>query len=187
MSTDPPAANGPALSSDASARARRALVPRYLRLATLNVLANVTVPLAGLVDTAILGHLTEIRHLAGVALASVLFDYVYWTFGFLRMGTTGTTAQALGARRKPKGSRRAGEVHRVLYRGLLLATIIAGGLLVLQVPIREVGFRLLAGTPGSRHPAGPTSMPASGVRRRHCATSPSSAGTWVERRAAGSW
>ncbi|MBE9017991.1 MATE family efflux transporter, partial [Chroococcidiopsidales cyanobacterium LEGE 13417] len=54
------------------------------------------VPLAGLVDVAFLGHLPEIRYLAGVALATVLFNYIYWTFGFLRMGTTGMTAQAIG-------------------------------------------------------------------------------------------
>ena len=48
-------------------------------------MATVSVPLAGLVDTAILGHLEDIRFLAGVALGSIVFDYVYWTFGFLRM------------------------------------------------------------------------------------------------------
>jgi MATE family multidrug resistance protein len=54
------------------------------------------VPLSGLLDLAFLGHLSEIRHLAGVALATVLFNYIYWSFGFLRMGTTGITAQAVG-------------------------------------------------------------------------------------------
>jgi MATE family multidrug resistance protein len=69
---------------------------RFWRLAGVNILSNLMVPLASLVDIAFLGHLTEIRHLAGVAIATVLFNYLYWTFGFLRMGTTGLTAQAQG-------------------------------------------------------------------------------------------
>jgi Na+-driven multidrug efflux pump len=68
----------------------------FLRLALANVVANLMVPLAGLVDTAFLGHLAEIHHLGGVALATVVFNVIYWGFGFLRMGTTGITAQALG-------------------------------------------------------------------------------------------
>ncbi|NET54394.1 MAG: MATE family efflux transporter, partial [Merismopedia sp. SIO2A8] len=67
---------------------------RFLRLALVNIVSNLMVPMASLFDVAFLGHLTEIRHLAGVALATVLFNYIYWSFGFLRMGTTGTTAQA---------------------------------------------------------------------------------------------
>jgi len=68
---------------------------RFARLTFTNIISNITVPLASLVDTALLGHLESIRFLAGVALAAVIFEYVYWSFGFLRMGTTGTTAQAL--------------------------------------------------------------------------------------------
>ena len=60
---------------------------RFFRLTLLNILSIITVPLVGLVDIAMLGHLADIRYLAGVALASILFEYVYWTFGFLRMGT----------------------------------------------------------------------------------------------------
>jgi len=115
------------------------LYRRYLRLSLLNIMASVTVPLAGLVDTAMLGHLGDIRFLAGVALASILFDYVYWTFGFLRMGTTGTTAQAVG-----KGDATA--VYLTLYRGLFLGFAIGATLLVLQLPVRVAGFALLSGT-----------------------------------------
>jgi len=114
---------------------------RYLRLTWINILSNVTVPLVGLVDTAMLGHLADIRFLAGVALASILFDYIYWTFGFLRMGTTGTTAQAIG-RGEP------GEAYLVLYRSLALAGLIATAILLLQWPLRESGFLLLSGEPG---------------------------------------
>ena len=91
---------------------------RFARLTLLNVLANVTVPLASLVDTALLGHLEDLRFLAGVALSAVLFEYVYWSFGFLRMGTTGTTAQAWG--RKDLSS-----VFLTLYRSLAVALALA--------------------------------------------------------------
>jgi len=104
-------------------------------------MATVSVPLAGLVDTAILGHLEDIRFLAGVALGSIVFDYVYWTFGFLRMGTTGTTAQAMGG-----GDMEA--VYLTLYRGLFLALSIGTVLVVLQVPIRIGGFAVLSGAEG---------------------------------------
>ena len=110
---------------------------RFARLTVYNILANVTVPLASLVDTALLGHLADIRFLAGVALAMVLFEYIYWTFGFLRMGTTGTTAQALG-----RGDEL--ETYRVLYRSLLVAGALGGLILLLWLPLRELGFALLS-------------------------------------------
>ncbi|MHC5728405.1 MAG: MATE family efflux transporter, partial [Nostoc sp.] len=75
---------------------RSAFIHSFLKLASVNVLSNLMVPLAGLIDVMFLGHLTEIRHLAGVAIATILFNYIYWTFGFLRMGTTGMVAQAIG-------------------------------------------------------------------------------------------
>jgi MATE family multidrug resistance protein len=112
---------------------------RFARLTFYNILANVTVPLASLVDTALLGHLADIRFLAGVALAAVLFEYIYWTFGFLRMGTTGTTAQALG-----QGDEQ--ETYRVLYRALLVAWTLSALILLLWLPLRELGFALLTST-----------------------------------------
>jgi len=114
---------------------------RYFRLTWVNILSNVTVPLAGLVDVAMLGHLNDIRFLAGVALGSILFDYVYWSFGFLRMATTGTTAQAMGRDDTV-------EAFHVLYRSVLLAVGIAAAILVLQWPLREFGFLVLSGEPG---------------------------------------
>lgn len=114
---------------------------RFFRLSFINILSNVTVPLVGLVDTAMLGHLPDIRFLAGVALGSLLFDYIYWTFGFLRMGTTGTTAQAVG-----REDRR--EVRLVLLRSLVLALAIGGTVLVIHAPLRDAGFALLTGEAG---------------------------------------
>ena len=111
----------------------------FAQLAIVNILSNLMVPLAGLVDTAFLGHLTEIRHLAGVALATVLFDYIYWTFGFLRMGTTGSTAQAVG-----RGDRQ--EVLLIGLRHGLLALGLGLLILLLHVPLRSIGFSLLSAT-----------------------------------------
>jgi MATE family multidrug resistance protein len=108
----------------------------FLRLALANVVANLMVPLAGLVDTAFLGHLAEIHHLGGVALATVVFNVIYWGFGFLRMGTTGITAQALGQSKED-------EVVRVLLRHGLIALGLGLLVLVLQVPLRQLGFTLL--------------------------------------------
>ena len=110
---------------------------RFWRLALVNVISNLMVPLASLMDVAFLGHLAEIRHLGGVAIATVLFNYIYWTFGFLRMGTTGTTAQAAG-----KSDRH--EVILVLLRNSLIAIAIGTILLLLQQPLRELGFTLLS-------------------------------------------
>ncbi len=115
------------------------LQQRFWQLALVNVVSNLMVPLASLIDTAFLGHLAEIHHLGGVAIATVLFNYIYWSFGFLRMGTTGTTAQAAG-----KGDR--DEVILILLRNSLIAIAIATIILILQLPLRELGFTLLSAT-----------------------------------------
>jgi MATE family multidrug resistance protein len=113
---------------------------RFTRLALANIISNLLVPLAGLFDIAFLGHLDDIRHLAGVSLATVLFSYIYWTFGFLRMGTTGMTAQAVG-RNKPDEAVLAG------LRNGLIALGVGVLILFLQQPLRELGFTLLQATP----------------------------------------
>lgn len=113
---------------------------RFWRLAIVNVISNLMVPFASLVDVAFLGHLTEIRHLAGVAIATVLFNYIYWTFGFLRMGTTGLTAQARG-----RGDTQS-EILILLRYGAL-ALVVGTMILALQQPLREIGFTLLQADP----------------------------------------
>lgn len=98
------------------------------------------VPLAGLFDVAFLGHLDELWYLAGVALATVLFNYLYWTFGFLRMGTTGMTAQALGQN----------DWDTMVLVGLrngVLALGLGGVILLLQRPFKILGFLLLNAAP----------------------------------------
>lgn len=116
------------------------LIPRFFRLAAINILSNLMVPLAGLISVAFLGHLAELRHLTGVTLSTILFNYLYRTLGFLRMGTTGMTAQAVG-----RGDREA-----ILLTGLrngLLALGMGLIILILQHPLQQLGFALLSGTP----------------------------------------
>jgi len=119
----------------------RSLSRRFWRLSSLNILANLMVPLTGLVDMALLGHLGEIRFLAGVALGAILFDYVYWTFGFLRMGTTGMTAQAVGQENSE-------EVAVVALRGVAMALGLGLLILLLQKPLSLLGFWILQGDTG---------------------------------------
>lgn len=117
-----------------------ALLPRFFRLAVVNILSNLMVPLAGFVSVAFLGHLGEIYHLAGVTLSTVLFNYIYRTLGFLRMSTTGITAQAVG-----RDDREA-----VLLTGLrngMLALGLGMLILVLHQPLRDLGFFLLNAPP----------------------------------------
>ncbi|MBD2297578.1 MATE family efflux transporter [Nostoc sp. FACHB-190] len=98
------------------------------------------VPLAGLLDVMFLGHLTEIRHLAGVALATILFNYIYWTFGFLRMGTTGMVAQAIGRK----------DNQAVVLIGLqhgILALLLGITIIILQQPLQILGFAILSAAP----------------------------------------
>lgn len=90
--------------------------------------ANIAQPLLGLVDTAVIGRLGEVTDLGAIALGALIFSLLYWTFGFLRMGTTGFTAQADGA-----GD--TAEVRATLARALLLAGLLSLFLLVLQWPI----------------------------------------------------
>jgi MATE family multidrug resistance protein len=97
------------------------------------------VPLAGLCDTAFLGHLQDLKHLAGVILASILFDYLYRILKFLRNSTNAMTAQAVGEEDR----------DGVLLAGLrsgLIAIAIALLILILQYPIQKLGFLLLSGT-----------------------------------------
>lgn len=71
-----------------------------LRLAVPSILANITIPLVGIVDTAIVGHISDATAIGGIAIGTMLFDLLYWNFGFLRVGTSGMTAQAYGAGQK---------------------------------------------------------------------------------------
>ncbi|MEC8937043.1 MAG: MATE family efflux transporter, partial [Pseudomonadota bacterium] len=90
---------------------------RIWTLAWPIILSNITVPLLGLVDTAVVGHLPDSRYLAGVTLGATLFSFLYWGFCFLRMGTTGLVAQAIG-RESPS------DVRNLLGQSLIMAGVI---------------------------------------------------------------
>ncbi len=103
------------------------------------ILANAAVPLLGLVDTAVIGNFGAVSDLGAIAFGSLIFSFVYWSFGFLRMGTTGFAAQAHGA-----GD--GAEVRAVLGRSLLLAVCFGVLLLILQGVIAWIAFALLDGS-----------------------------------------
>jgi MATE family multidrug resistance protein len=113
---------------------------RLLRLAAPIIVSNITVPLLGAVDTAVVGHLPDPAYLGGVAVGVTIFDFLYWGFGFLRMGTTGFVAQA-------RGARDAAEVRAVLGRALLIAAALGLTLIVLQVPIMTAALGLVGASP----------------------------------------
>jgi MATE family multidrug resistance protein len=106
---------------------------RVWRLAGPVILSNVTVPLLGAVDTAVVGRLPEAWHMGAVAVGATAFNFVYWGFSFLRMGTTGLTAQAHGA-----GD--ADEVRANLARPLLLAALLGLALIALQRPLEALAL-----------------------------------------------
>jgi MATE family multidrug resistance protein len=108
------------------------------------ILANVTVPLLGAVDTAVVGHLPQPYYLGGVAIGGMLFNYLYHLFNCLRMGTTGPTAQARGAGDDA-------EVRAILVRALVLASLLGAGLLVLQLPIIAIALWLIDGSVAVEH------------------------------------
>lgn len=111
---------------------------KILQLAIPNILSNLAVPLAGAIDIALMGRQAGVTNLDAVALGALIFSFLYWSFGFLRMGTTGLVAQAFG-RKDPS------EQALVLLRGLLVALMGALGLWLLQWPVSELGFWLLSG------------------------------------------
>ena len=111
-----------------------------LKLALPSIVSNITVPLLGLVDVSIVGHIGDARYIGAIAVGSMIFNVFYWLFAFLRMGTSGLTAQAYGA-----GD--AAETTAMLRRSLSVAFISAAIILVLQVPLRYVSFFLMQATP----------------------------------------
>lgn len=100
---------------------------RILGLALPNIVTNITVPLLGMVDMAIVGHLSG-DHIGAIAIGTQIFNLIYWNFGFLRMGTSGFTAQAFGAERWD-------ESIKILIRACAIALGIALTLIILQWPI----------------------------------------------------
>ncbi len=111
-----------------------------LRLAVPSIVSNITVPLLGLVDLAISGHLGGERYIAAISVGSMVFNLIYWLMGFLRMGTSGMTAQAYGAT-DWQG------VRLLLRRSLTVSLAIAASFLVLQVPIGWGALQIIHPSP----------------------------------------
>jgi MATE family multidrug resistance protein len=103
-------------------------------------LAHLSTPLLGLVDTTVIGQLGDASLIGAVALSAVLFDFLFWGFGFLRMGTAGLTAQALGG-----GDRL--EQRAVFLRALAMAGVLGLAMVCLQGVIAAIAFPLLGGSP----------------------------------------
>lgn len=113
---------------------------KILQLAVPAIVSNITVPLLGLVDVAIVGHLGAASYIGAIALGGMLFNIIYWLFGFLRMGTSGMTSQAYGRRDLD-------EVTHLLIRSLATGLLVAAILILVQYPIRTIAFRLIETTP----------------------------------------
>ena len=111
-----------------------------LKISIPSIVTNITVPLLGMVDVAIVGHIGDAGYIAAIALATMVFNLIYWNFGFLRMGTSGLTAQAFGAQDKE-------EYLNVLVRGIVIALSVAVILLLLQYPIAQLCKRLIDSSP----------------------------------------
>lgn len=115
---------------------------QILRLAIPSIVSNITVPLLGLVDVAITGHMGEARYMAAIAVGSMVFNIIYWLFAFLRFGTGGLTAQQFGkAHINSKGT------SYILLRSQTISLIMAMLLLLLQVPLFKIAMWLIEPEP----------------------------------------
>jgi MATE family multidrug resistance protein len=121
------------------------LQKRILQLAWPIMLSNITVPLLGLVDTAVLGHLPEVTYLGAVALGGQVVTLLLWSFGFLRMGTTALSAHATGAS-EIGGSNQRDSIERVLQNALLMAFFISLPLMVFAFLTLEHIIALIGGS-----------------------------------------
>ncbi len=123
---------------NASGPLRDAPYGRIWQLSWPTILSNLTVPMLGAVDTAVMGHLPDPTYVGGVAVGSMIFAFLYWGFGFLRMGTTGFVAQAHG---RDDGI----EIRAVLARALLIGLAAALVLVVAQHPLRAGALAIVEG------------------------------------------
>ncbi len=106
-----------------------------LRLAIPNIISNISIPLIATVDTALMGRFSAL-HIGAVGVGAMIFNFIYWNFGFLRMGTTGMTAQAFGQKDKTR-------ITQLLGQALVVAGILAFIVLILQKPLGDASFYLM--------------------------------------------
>ncbi|SHE68822.1 multidrug resistance protein, MATE family [Mariniphaga anaerophila] len=110
-----------------------------LRLAVPNIVSNITVPLLGLIDLALMGHMGSEIYIGAIAIGGVIFNFIYWGFGFLRMSTSGFAAQAFGEKNKT-------ETINILARALAVAMFTGLVILALQLPVAWASFKLIGGS-----------------------------------------
>jgi MATE family multidrug resistance protein len=111
---------------------------KILDLAIPNIISNISIPLLGIVDMTLMGHLESDAYIGAIALGSLIFNFIYWSLGFLRMGTSGFTAQAWGRKDLP-------ETILVFSRAAFIAVFTGVILLLLQKPIEILNFLVLKG------------------------------------------
>jgi len=113
---------------------------RVLHIAVPVVLSNATVPILGAVDTAVVGQMGLAAPIGAVGIGAIILSAVYWIFGFLRMGTAGLTAQAIGAGDK-------GETNALLVRALMIGVAAGFVFIALQIPLFWAAFNLAPASP----------------------------------------
>lgn len=112
---------------------------QVFKLALPSIISNITVPLLGIIDLTIVGHMGDVIYIGAIAIGTMIFNVLYWLFGFLRMGTSGMTSQALGRRDLT-------EAMRLLVRSLTISTAIAVIFILFQLPIRWVALSIMQPT-----------------------------------------
>lgn len=111
-----------------------------IHIALPAIVANITVPLLGLIDTGISGHLGKTEYIGAISVGTMMFNIIYWNFGFLRMGTSGITAQAFGAANFTQAA-------TTLVRAVSLALLIALAIIVLQFPLQWIALEVISPSP----------------------------------------
>ncbi len=109
---------------------------KILKLSIPNIISNITIPLLGMADLAIAGRLGDFSYIGAIGIGVAIFNLIYWNFGFLRMGTSGFTAQAYGARNLD-------ECANILSRALIVACAIAVVILLFKAPLKDVALYVL--------------------------------------------
>ena len=117
---------------------------QIVNLAIPNIISNFSIPLLGAVDTALMGRLESEHYLGAVGIGGIIFSFIYWGFGFLRMATTGLTAQAFGENDTP-------ECGRLLLRATYLGVISSLLLLIFQWFLIDLSFLLIDASPEVEH------------------------------------
>ncbi len=112
---------------------------QVFKLALPSIISNITVPLLGIIDLTIVGHMGDVIYIGAIAIGTMIFNVLYWLFGFLRMGTSGMTSQALGRRDLT-------EAMRLLIRSLTISTAIAAIFIAFQLPIRWMALTIMQPT-----------------------------------------